>query len=271
MSSEERTNLEVIAPTVEDAVSKGLSDLGLPEDAVDIEVLDAGSRGIFGIGSRQARVRLTIKNKPAPTPVSSPAKDLPAPKAPVSVDKKVEPVAVRSEPKPAPAGSEPSPAAIKEEDRDLRVARETVSELLDKMKVRASVTAKYAEGTEPKEVAPILVEIHGNDLSILIGRKSEILDALQYITSLIVGKELDRWAPIQIDVEGYRVRRERVLRQLAHRLADQVVSTGRKQVLEPMPANERRVVHMELRDHQMVTTESTGEEPNRKVTILLKK
>ena len=271
MSSEERTTLEVIAPTVDDAVSKGLSDLGLPEADVSVEVLDAGSRGIFGIGSRQARVRLTVKTKPAAVPKTSPVQTISDLRAPEPVEKKAESSPVPAEPMPVLSRPEVSGPAKKEEDHDLRVARETVSELLEKMNVKALVTARYAEVTEPKEITPILVEIHGNDLSILIGRKSEILDALQYITSLIVGKELDRWVPLQIDVEGYRMRRERVLRQLAHRLADQVVSTGRKQVLEPMPANERRVIHMELRDHQKVTTESTGEEPNRKVTILLKK
>ncbi|HOV05793.1 MAG TPA: R3H domain-containing nucleic acid-binding protein, partial [Anaerolineaceae bacterium] len=107
-------------------------------------------------------------------------------------------------------------------------------------------------------------------LSILIGRRSETLNALQYITSLIVSKELNRWVPLMIDVQGYRNRRERQLRQLGRRMAEQAVQSGRKQTLEPMPANERRVIHMELRNHPQVYTESVGEEPNRKVTILLK-
>jgi len=115
------------------------------------------------------------------------------------------------------------------------------------------------------------VDIQGDDLSILIGKRSETLSALQYISSLIVGKELGRWTPMIIDVQGYRSRRERALRQLARRMADQAVATGRRQVLEPMPASERRVVHLELRNHPHVYTESMGEEPNRKVTIVLKK
>src|SRR5690606_8738709 len=109
------------------------------------------------------------------------------------------------------------------------------------------------------------------DLSILIGRRSETLNSLQYISSLIIAKELGEWVPLMIDVQGYRERRERQLRLLARRMADQVVHTGRRQNLEPMPANERRVIHLELRNHDTVTTESVGEEPNRKVTIVLKK
>ncbi len=117
----------------------------------------------------------------------------------------------------------------------------------------------------------MLVNIEGEDLSILIGRRSETLNALQYIASLIVGRRLNRWTPMIIDVQGYRQRRERQLRMLARRMADQAVHTGRRQVLEPMPPNERRVIHLELRDHPLVITESIGEDPHRKVTITPKR
>ena len=96
------------------------------------------------------------------------------------------------------------------------------------------------------------------------------MNALQYIASLIVGKQINRWTPVMIDVQGYRARRERQLRLLARRMAEQAVHTGRKQVLEPMPANERRLIHLELRDHPQVETESVGDDPNRKITIFLK-
>ncbi|MDP3721309.1 MAG: R3H domain-containing nucleic acid-binding protein, partial [Anaerolineaceae bacterium] len=98
-------------------------------------------------------------------------------------------------------------------------------------------------------------------------RRSETLNALQYIASLIVSKELGRWVPMMIDVQGYRKRRDRQLRQLGRKMAEQAIQTGRRQVLEPMPANERRVIHLELRNHPEVITESMGEEPYRKVTI----
>jgi spoIIIJ-associated protein len=255
--STERTTLEIIAPSVEEAVSKGLSDLGLPEEAVEVEVLDAGNRGFLGLGSRQARVRLTVIDQSMP------------------VQPDLEPEAEETEaPDEVMSAEEPAEqpeASLDGEDEGLRVAREVVTDLLEKMKVSARVTTHYGETDESPDEKPIVVDIHGNDLSILIGRKSETLNALQYISSLIVGKELQRWVSLQLDVEGYRARRERALRQLARRMADQAISTGRRQVLEPMPANERRLIHMELRDHPSVITESIGDEPNRKVTIVLKK
>ncbi len=113
----------------------------------------------------------------------------------------------------------------------------------------------------------MLVDITGNDLSILIGRRAKTLNALQYITRLIIGKELEHGIPLSIDVEGYRDRREKQVRQLARRVADQVVDTGREQALEPMPANERRFAHLELQDESQVYTESMGSEPHRKVVI----
>ena len=266
--SEERTTLEIIAPTVEEAVSKGLTDLGLPEDAVEVEILDSGSRGIFGLGSRQARIRLTIKQ--AKEAVGSSGSPIPSQEA--SEPTMEEEAAVESPLKPAQEEFIPmvAPEVSADEDHALQVARETVNDLLEKMKVHARVTTQYGEVENPKDEPPILVEIHGNDLSILIGRKSETLNALQYISGLILGKELGKWVPVQVDVEGYRARRERMLRQLARRMADQSISTGRRQVLEPMPANERRVIHIELHDHPDVVTESIGDEPNRKVTIALK-
>lgn len=266
--SQEKTNLEIIAPTVEEAVARGLGQLGLSANDVEVEVLDAGSRGLFGLGSRQARVKLTIKvpempvvKEEAPRPQKTPVKT-----AEVEAAPKAEPaVAVKAEPEAK------APAAAAGDDRTLQVARETVSELLEKMKVRATVTAHYLDAEEADEGQQVLVDVQGDDLSILIGRRSETLNALQYIASLIVGKELEHWVPLLIDVQGYRARRERQLRQLARRMADQAVHTGRRQVLEPMPANERRVIHLELRNHPQVVTESLGEEPNRKVTITLRK
>lgn len=271
--SQERTNLEVIAPTVDEAVTKGLSQLGLSKDAVEVEVLDAGSKGLFGIGSRQARVKLTIKPEPQPAPVQPPARA--AETEPARAPRETRAPVAEVAPSVTNPPAEPVVKAEKKleagDERTLEVARATVSELLEKMKVRATVTTHFIEAEEPGENQQVLVDVQGDDLSILIGRRSETLNALQYIASLIVGKELEHWVPLLIDVQGYRARRERQLRQLARRMAEQAVHTGRRQVLEPMPANERRVVHLELRDHPQVATESVGEEPNRKVTIFLKK
>jgi spoIIIJ-associated protein len=263
-------SLEVIAPSIEEAVAKGLAELGLSEDEVEVEVLDQGTRGLFGLGSRQARVRLVVKGETYPseaaTEAAAPAAAVqPAVEAPASVP--TTPPASRTAAAPAPAAPlELSP----EQAETLEVARVTVLELLEKMRVDAEVAAKFGVPDDEHSQTPILVDVHGDDLSILIGRQAETLNALQYITGLIVSKQLGHSVTLVLDVQGYRKRREGQIRQLARRMADQAVKTGRRQVLEPMPASERRLVHIELRDNPQVTTESIGEEPHRKVTIVPK-
>ena len=264
--SQEKTTLEIIAPTVEEAVTKGLSQLGLPEDAVEVEVLDAGNRGFLGLGTRQARVRLLLKEAGTPVekkPVQAKPRRVPTESKPV----------VKPKPEKKPAVSK-APAEdqgeMVEDERVLRLAEEITGELLEKMRVRSRLKAQMLAPQDEMDQSMVLVEVQGDDLSILIGRRSETLNALQYITSLILAKEVGHWVPLMIDVQGYRARRERQLRVLARRMAEQVVHTNRKMSLEPMPANERRIIHIELRDHPQVTTESAGEEPNRKVTIFLK-
>ncbi|MFN7035246.1 MAG: RNA-binding cell elongation regulator Jag/EloR [Bellilinea sp.] len=257
--SNEKTTLEIIAPTVEEAVAKGLSQLGLREDEVEVEILDAGSRGFLGLGSRQARIRLWIKEKES---LQTPTMENGQNRLP------------KAERKPIPSTdlTRPSGGPM---DRDekfvLATAEQITGELLQKMHLKARLKATMLPPQDENDQPTVMVEVQGEDLSILIGRRSETLNALQYITSLILSKEVGQWVPLMIDVQGYRARRERQLRVLARRSAEQVVHTGRKITLEPMPANERRVIHLELRDHPDVITESVGEEPNRKVTIFLKK
>lgn len=268
-----RASLEIIAPSVEEAVAKGLEDLGLGEADVEIEVLDSGSKGLFGLGSRQARVRLTIKESPAtrkappkPAPASAPVQPAAVPEVPAEDSDTFE---MSQEQAVEVEELEPQTGDQDEEDEfALQVARDTVIELLERMKVRADVTAHYGEPDDERSRVPLKVDVRGKDLSILIGPRAETLNALQYIAALIVGKELGRSVPLVVDVEGYRARREQQIRQLARRMADQALKTGRRQVLEPMPASERRLVHIELRTNPAVTTESIGEEPRRKVTIL---
>ncbi len=257
--SEKHASLEVIAPSVEEAVAKGLDDLGLVEDEVEIDILDSGSRGLFGLGSRQARVRLTMKSF-VPDEVDEM-------ETPV---KEALPTVVQARPnEPLPVETEMVEGG--EEDYTLQVASDTVRDLLEKMKVHAKVNAYYGQADDIHSKIPVRVDVRGSDLSILIGPRAETLNALQYIAGLIVGKELGHTIPLVVDVEGYRTRREQQLRQLARRMADQAIKTGHRQVLEPMPANERRLIHIELRSNLQVTTESIGEEPRRKVTIVPKK
>ncbi|HLE27182.1 MAG TPA: RNA-binding cell elongation regulator Jag/EloR [Anaerolineales bacterium] len=163
---------------------------------------------------------------------------------------------------------EPTPAPA--EDHRLHTARHTLAELLSKMKISAQVTARWGELDEDTQERPLVLDVHGDDLSMLIGRKGETLTALQYITRLIVSKTLNEGFNLVVDVEGYRERRAEQLRHLAQRMAEQVVQRGRTMSLEPMPASERRIIHLELRDHPQVRTESVGEGDRRKVTIIPK-
>lgn len=253
--TEERTTLEVIAPTVEEAIEKGLADLAMSIDDVEIETIDEGSKGLFGLGGRQARIKIAFTGQ-LPKHISER----------LAESAKAEEAAAKPESK-----AEQKAAFTNGEDPILKTSRETVSELLEQMHINAQVTTTFMDTPDEKGQFGVLVEVTGKDLSVLIGRKSETLNSLQYITSLIVGKKLEKWIPLVIDVEGYRGRRERQLKQLALKMAEQAITTGRRQTLEPMPANERRIVHLTLRDHPQVTTESVGEEPFRKLTILPKK
>jgi spoIIIJ-associated protein len=243
--NEQKTTLEIIAPSVEEAVEKGLDQLGLPRDAVSVEIIDEGKGGFLGIGNREVRVRLSIADE-------SPTED--------RKEKKESSIPIHNENE---VFDDPLEEAKVKAER-------IVKNLLQNMKVTANVSSRILEPEDENDREMVLIEITGKDLSILIGRRAETLNSLQYITSLMLNQEMGNWMPLMIDVQGYRFRRERQLRQLARRLADQVVQTGRRQMLEPMPANERRLVHLELRYHPFVTTESVGEGSNRKATIFLK-
>ncbi len=249
--SPENTTIEVTSSSVDEAVKEGLEKLGLKEDDVEVEVIEKGGRGLFGLGSHQAKVKLTVKE---------------------SVFQTVKPVPESAGEMVGAQISSALPANLTpEQDYELQVSRVVVETLIEKMKVHAKIQARYLEPDDKTGERPLFIEVLGDDLSILIGRHSETLNAIQYISSLIICRELGRWVPILIDIQGYRERRERQLRQLAKRMAEQAISTGHRQVLEPMPANERRVIHLELREHPEVETLSIGEEPNRKVTIVPKK
>jgi spoIIIJ-associated protein len=244
----EKTTIESIAGSVDEAIEKGLLELGLQKDEVDVDVLDEGKRGLF---KRMARVRLSVKSQKSAEPIES----------------EIDPGLKANPEKDAENWLDNE---VIDDDEALAVSRETVRELLEHMDIKAEIHAEYGDPDDRDEI-PVFINIEGNDLSFLIGRHSETINALQYIASLIINKKLNRWIPLQLDVQNYRLRRERELRKLARRIGDQVATSGRKQFLEPMPANERRIIHMELRENPAVETESTGEEPYRKVIISPKK
>lgn len=249
---ESNPSIEIIAPSVEEAIARGEAELDAPRDQLEIEILDEGTRGVLGVGSRQARVRLTLRGRTG---------EQDAPRGqPIRATQ-----AAEDQPRDDPRSM---PEDLDEDAETLKITLETVQDLIKKMGVEARVTVDWGERDAPGKVRPLLVDVRGDDLSLLIGRGGETLEALQYVTRLIVGKELHKPVSVVIDIEGYRARREEVLRKLARRMADQAMERGRTLSLEPMPPNERRIIHIELREHPDVRTESVGEGKRRKVTII---
>ncbi|MCL4267358.1 MAG: Jag N-terminal domain-containing protein [Anaerolineae bacterium] len=258
--------IEVRGQTVDEAVEAGLAKLGLNRSDVIVDVIDEGSRGILGLGAREAVVRLlpmtpaVSEKKPEPPPVKptpAPPRVIappPPPKPPVQVETQKTAV--------------PPPTITSEELEQERDTAVTILQtILGHMQIDAEINTAV---TEPDDVTgrPInLIEITGADLGILIGPRGDTLASLQYIARLIASHQLKGKADFVIDVEGYRERRKQALARLAERMASKVIKQQRPVSLEPMPANERRVIHMTLRDHVAVYTQSTGEGSQRRVRI----
>ena len=242
--------IEATGADVEAAIAAGLARLRVDRDSVEIEVLDEGSRGVFGLGGRDAHVRMTPKPKAMPRPTPT----------------------VAAEPVVAPT-AEPAEPAVAEvaEKNEAEVAQGVLLELLallDMEKTQIDVRRAEPAAGEGEKEPPLVLDVRGPDTDALIGRRGKTLAALQHITRLIVGREVAGRVRLVVDVNGFKVRREKSLRRLAQRMADQVVRTDRTVVLEPMPPHERRIIHLALRDHSYVTTQSIGEGDRRKVTII---
>lgn len=244
----EKTIIESLGSSVEEAVQKGLDELGLQISDVEVEVLDEGKKGLFKLATRMARVRLVVK-----TGDDIEQQDQPSTSVNEEQEKEVE----------MDQSSDNDEGDL---DETLTVTKNTIEALLEKMLIKANVQVWYGSPDERFDEL-VMVNIEGNDLSYLIGHRSETINAIQYVASLIINKQLNRWVTLRVDVQNYRQRREHELRKLARRMADQVIASGKKQYLEPMPANERRIIHIELRENPLVESESIGEDPYRKVTI----
>ena len=272
--------VDITASTVEEAIDHGLELLGLTRSQAEVEILEHPRAKILGFGGRDALVRIkkegyvvpeAVEEKPAPK-AEPKAEEKPAPKAESKKPaKKAEPKAEKAP--EAPKAEEKSAAQkgdLSEDEQVIAVATEVVTELLTKMRIQAEVNAHFVDPEDEHDEKLLWVDVEGDDLSILIGRRSETLNALQYISSLIINKQMGKLVPLMIDVQGYRNRRTKQIKGLALRMAEQCVKQNRRQMLEPMSAHERRIVHLALRNHPEVYTESVGEGSSRKVTILPK-
>ena len=300
-------SVESSAKTMEEAVTQGLEKLGVSFADVKIDILDEGSKGFLGIlGGKPVVVRLTVREdaeggedvlssvaledavkepEQKPARKRKPKADKPENKAekPAAQEKADQPKAPRAE-KPAKAPKAEKPAKADKPpkaEKPAAPAPEAVQPPADAeapegraftfltdvtrlMGVEVTINARR------DEEGNVRVDMFGDTLGILIGRRGETLDALQYLTSLYVNKGSEDYIRVTLDTENYRAKREEALRRLANRMASRAVKTGRKVVMEPMNPYERRILHSALQQNDAVTTHSEGEEPNRHVVITLK-
>ena len=241
-------NVEASGKTVDEAVEQALDQLGLSRDEVEIEVLSEGTRGRFGRGGEPARVLVR------PLAASAVAAGNAARADSVESDAMDD------------AGERAQPRSI--DDADVGRAKDILVELLRLIDIDATVTVRPPETPgDGVGQASAVFDIHGDDLGLLIGRRGETLAALQYMVNLLLNQGAQGHLSVTVDVEQYRRRREDRIVTSAQRAADDVEATGETVMLEPMPANERRIVHLALADDPRVTTSSVGVGQDRQVAI----
>lgn len=238
---------------VDTAVELALQDLKLTIDEVDVTVLEEPSRGFFGIGAKLALVRVEKKKavEVAPTPAPAPKKEKKE-----TVKETVKEIVKEKEIKEEVKADN----AVEVTDH---VALNFLHEITDKMGLKLDITAKEEDDN-------LFIDIQGKDSGTVIGKRGQTLDAIQYLTSLVVNKENDKHIRVVVDAENYRAKREKTLTQLANRLAEKVRKTRRSVKLEPMNPYERKVIHATLQNNAYVTTRSEGQDPYRRVIIELK-
>ena len=293
--------IETSAKTVDEAITAGLAELGVSISDVDILVVEEGSKGLFGLfGSRLAKVRLTLKEeeedildllmepkKPAEPKAAKAEKaekteKKSEPKAPKAekAEKPAREKAPKQEKKPAEKKPLPPKAPARPLEKPVVTmipAEEVVADsaagkaqaFLQELTGLMGVQVDVAVGTDAE--GNVFVNMTGDTLGILIGRRGETLDALQYLTSLKVNRGQEGYTRVTLDTENYRAKREDTLIRLANRMANRAVKTGRKVSMEAMNPYERRIIHSALQANEAVDTHSEGEEPNRHVVITLRK
>jgi spoIIIJ-associated protein len=228
--------VEKSAKTVEEAVQSALEELEADRENVDIEVLELPSKGIFGLlGSKHAKVRVTLKEEKEPEKIF----EMKAEKGTAEKEIKISDFTLEKE-----------------------KARKFLRDVLEAMDIKAEIRVR-----DNKE--GLYINLAGPKMGVIIGRRGQTLDSLQYLVSLVVNrdKERDNFVKVILDTEDYRRKREETLQRLAKRLAERVQKTGKRVELEPMNPYERRIIHSTLQEFEDITTFSEGEEPYRKVII----
>ncbi len=254
--------IEKTGKTVEDALNDALSELKTTADKVNVEVIEEAKNGIFGLFSKKAKIRVTLKDAAkkigdiVDETVDSIKEDY--------KEGKQEAAAARENVK-----KEEIRTVVREhviEEAAVEAAKEFLQKIFNAMRIEV-VMEKFINKNE----GVVTFKLHGSDMGILIGKHGQTLDSLQYLTNLVANKNSAERIRIVIDIEDYRERRVETLNRLALRLADKVKRTGERVVLEPMNPHERKIIHVALQNDRRITTLSEGEEPYRRVVIELKK
>ena len=259
-------------PDVESAIESGLERLGLDRNDVIVEIVEEGRKGLLGLGGKEATVRLT----PLPTPETrrppgvAQAEEMEEERK--GPEARMQPEAVQPEVTAEEKAAEPDEVDTGVEQQETEeVATRIVRDLLDKMGFEdAAVNVTHSEPDDRTGREMTIVEVEGDDLGALIGPHGETLNDFQYLARLMAGHALRRRADFLVDIDGYRRQRRQALTRLAQRMAQKAVDRESPVTLEPMSAYDRRIVHVALRDHAEVYTNSVGEGAERRVRIYLK-
>lgn len=274
---------------VEEAVKLALMDLKVSRDEVEVTVLEEPSKGFFGIGSKLAKVRVEKKKKPEPEPVAvKPAAEADAVKERPAKETRPQEKEQKSNKKnhKENKGSKSNRAPKEQKPREQK-SREVkeIASIVDKSKLHdiedhealrflKEVTGKMGLDLSIRAMAGddmVYLEMDGKDSGTVIGKRGQTLDSIQYLTSLVVNKNSEKYIKVVVDAENYRAKRQKTLEQLANRLAAKVIKTKKYVRLEPMNPYERKVIHATLQQNRNITTRSEGEEPYRRVVIEYKK
>ena len=276
-------SIRVSAKTVDDAITEALIQLGVTSDRLDYEVIEKGSAGFLGIGVKQAVIEARRKPEPVveepeikaevKTEVKAEAKPVEK-KAPVKDIKKKEHVKKdehvkkevkedRREDVQPTVKRESELAEVKDETK--KAVESFLSDTLKAMGMTVELISDIdADGA-------LSIEMKGDNMGILIGKRGQTLDSLQYLANRVANKHQDGYVRVKLDTENYRARREETLKNLAKNIAYKVKRSKRAVSLEPMNPYERRIIHAALQSDPYVTTHSEGDEPYRKVVVTLKK
>ena len=257
--------IRVSAKTLSDAITEALIQLGVTSDQLEYDVIEKGSSGFLGIGAKQAVISARRK-KTAEAPVELDE---------IKFDKpKVKPEPKREEKRqhaPAKKTEHHAPAAKtveKEERSSVKITEETIREsekfLQDVLKTMDMEVKIHSEADSE---GTLCIELEGENMGILIGKRGQTLDSLQYLTNRVANKTQDGYIRVKLDTENYRARRKATLENLAKNIAHKVKRTRKPVSLEPMNPYERRIIHSVLQSDKYVSTHSEGEEPYRRVVI----